>query len=173
MSATTRRELAIAAGLVVFGLAVVGQARQIPPGVSTDPLGPAAFPIALGCAIAICGALLGAATLAFRGRPALDTAVLADATPDDDSATAPTGPFSPARLIGAIAATAAYLAVFTRLGYLLSTPLYVAAIMRIHGGATSRSLLIAPVLVTAALYATFRFGLLIPVPDGILEPLLR
>jgi hypothetical protein len=173
VNATSRRELVIAAGLVVLGLTVAVQARQIPPGVSTDPLGPAAFPIALGWATAICGVLLGAATLVFRGQVSAGAAVLSDTTPDDDGTTAPAGTFSPARLIGAIVATGAYLAVFTRLGYLISTPLYVAAIMRIHGGATSRSLLVAPLLVTAAHYATFRFGLLIPVPDGILESLLR
>ncbi len=171
MNSTVRRELVIAAFLTVFGGAVVAQARQIPPGVTTDPLGPAAFPSALGWGIAICGLLLGAATLVFRGQ-AGRTAVLADATPDDE-ASAEGGPFSPARLIGAIVATAAYLAAFTPLGYLLATPLYVVVVMLIHGGAGKRALLLAPLLVTAALYATFRYGLLIPVPAGILEGIVR
>lgn len=172
MSSAVRRELAIAALLVAFGGAVVAQARQIPPGVTTDPLGPAAFPTALGWGIAICGLLLGGATLVFRGRSSGTTAVLADATPDDD-ASAEGGPFSPARLVAAIAATAVYLAAFTPLGYLLATPLYVVVIMLIHGGAGKRALLLAPLLVTAALYATFRYGLLIPVPAGILEGIVR
>jgi hypothetical protein len=171
MSAAARRELAIAAFLVTFGGTVVALARQIPQGVSTDPLGPAAFPTALGWGIAICGLLLAVATMAFRGQ-ALRGTVLADAHPDDD-ASADAGPFSPARLLGAVAATTAYLAVFTRLGYLIATPLYVAALMLIHGGAGKRTLLRAPLLVTAALYLTFRFVLRAPVPDGILEGVLR
>jgi hypothetical protein len=69
--------------------------------------------------------------------------------------------------------TAAYLAAFEPLGYLLATPPYVAAIMLIHGGAGRRALLMAPILTTVVLYATFRFGLLIPVPGGILEGVLR
>jgi len=171
MNSMVRRELVIAAFLTVFGGAVVVQARQIPPGVFTDPLGPAAFPTALGWGIAVCGLLLGAATLVFRGQ-ASRAGVLSDAGPDDD-ASGEGGPFSPARLIGAIAATAVYLAAFTPLGYLVATPLYVVVIMLIHGGAGKRALLLAPFLVTAALYATFRYGLLIPVPAGILEGILR
>jgi len=171
MNSTVRRELVIATFLIAFGGAVVAQARQIPPGVTTDPLGPAAFPTALGWGIVACGLLLGAATLVFRGQ-AGRAGVLADATPDDD-ASGEGGPFSPARLVGAIVATAAYLAAFTPLGYLLATPLYVVVIMLIHGGAGTRALLLAPFLVTAALYATFRYGLLIPVPAGILEGILR
>lgn len=171
MNAVVRRELVIAAFLVGFGGMVVALARRIPPGVSTDPLGPAAFPNALGWGIGLCGLLLGAAKLVFRGQAAR-VGVLSDAGPDDD-ASAEGGPFSPARLIGAIAATAAYLAVFTPLGYLVATPLYVLAIMLICGGAGRRALLIAPLAVTAALYASFRYGLLIPIPAGLLEGLLR
>jgi len=82
------------------------------------------------------------------------------------------GPFSPARLVGAIVATALYIAGFGTLGFLLSTPPYIVAILLIHGGASRRALVITPFLVTIALYAMFRFGLLIPVPDGPLEGLL-
>ena len=57
-------------------------------------------------------------------------------------------------------------------GYLLATPLYVVAILLLQPGARARAFVAAPVLVTLALYAAFRFGLLIPVPDGLLEPWL-
>jgi hypothetical protein len=164
-----RRELAIAAFLAAFGGVVVALARKIAPGVSTDPLGPAAFPLALGACIGLCGLLLGAATLIFSGQPA-PTGPLSDAEPDEAT---DVGPFSPLRLAAAVLATAAYLAAFEPLGYVIATPLYVMVIMLIHGGAGRHALLAAPVLVTAALYATFRFGLLIPVPGGILETFLR
>ena len=164
-----RTELAIAAFLVTFGVVVVVLARGIAPGVRTDPLGPAAFPTALGAGIGLCGFLLGIATLVFRGRPGR-AGPLSDADPDEATEG---GPFSPSRLVGAMVTTAAYLAAFEPLGYLLATPPYVAAIMLIHGGAGRRALLMAPILTTVALYATFRFGLLIPVPGGILEGVLR
>ncbi|HEU5321602.1 MAG TPA: tripartite tricarboxylate transporter TctB family protein, partial [Methylomirabilota bacterium] len=77
-----------------------------------------------------------------------------------------------ARLAAAFAVTAAYVAAFEPVGYLLATPPYVAAILLIHGGAPRRAGVVAPVLVTLALYAGFRFGLLVPVPDGVLERVL-
>ncbi len=166
-SARTRREFGVAAFLVIFGGAVLAVARGIPPGVPTDPLGPAAVPMTLAAGIMVCGILLGAGQLVFGAQPAR-MGPLSDAEPEE----AETGPFSPARLAGAVLATAAYLAGFESLGYLVATPLYVATIMLIHGGVARRSLLVAPLLTTVVLYATFRFGLLIPVPPGILEGLL-
>jgi hypothetical protein len=86
---------------------------------------------------------------------------------DDDASEG--GMLSPWRLAGAIVATAAYLIAFERLGYLLATPGYMLAILFLQPGIRPRALLAAPVLVAATLYAAFRFGLLIPVPDGLLE----
>lgn len=159
----TRRELAVAAFLVAFGAAVLALAWRIEPGVQTDPLGPRAFPLALGAGIALCGVLL--AGVEFLG-PGGGGGLLAGVEPDVETEA---GPFSHARFLGAIGATAAYVAVFGPLGYLVATPPYVVAIILIHGGALRRALLIAPLLVTLVLYVTFRFGLLIPVPEGILD----
>lgn len=164
-----RREFAVAAFLVLFGGAVLAAAGTIPPGVPTDPLGPRAFPLILGAGIVVCGLLLGAGRLLFGSQPAR-MGPLTDAEPgaEEDA-----GPFSASRLAGGGVATAAYLAAFEPLGYLLATPLYVGAIMLIHGRVGGRSLLLAPLLTTIALYSTFRFGLLIPVPLGVLEGILR
>ncbi len=161
-------ELVLAAFLIASGGLVVALAREITPGVLTDPLGPRFFPTALGAAILLCGLLLAAADLFFRGEPALP-APLSDAGPEGEE---DAGPFSLAHFVGAVAATALYVAAFEPLGYLLATPPYIAAILLIHGGAKKRSLLITPFVSTIALYVTFRFGLLIPVPDGPLEGLL-
>ena len=147
---------------------VIALSREILPGVQTDPLGPRFFPIALGAGIVLCGLLLAATELLFRGEsPVAGLLSDADAEGEKDA-----GPFSPARLVGAIAVTALYIAGFGTLGFLLATPPYIVAILLIHGGASRRALLIAPFVVTIALYATFHFGLLIPVPDGPLEGLL-
>ena len=162
------RELVLAAVLVAFGGAVVALSREITPGVLTDPLGPRFFPIALGAGILLCGLLLGAAEFLFRGEPSV-AGPLSDSGPEGEE---DAGPFSLARFLGAIAATALYVAAFELLGYLLTTPPYIAAILLIHGGTSKRALLIAPFLGTIVLYATFRFGLLIPVPDGPLGGLL-
>jgi putative tricarboxylic transport membrane protein len=162
------RELVLAAFLVVSGGVVVALSMEITPGVQTDPLGPRFFPIALGAGIALCGLLLAAVEILFRGEPSM-AGPLSDASPEGEE---DAGPFSPARFVGAIAATALYVAAFDALGYLLATPPYIAAILLIHGGTRTRALLITPFVVTIALYVTFRFGLLIPVPDGPLEGIL-
>jgi len=160
-----RRDLAVAAVLVLLGVTVIGLALRVELGVQTDALGPRAFPLALGAAIALCGLLLGVvATLGDRWTAS--AAVFVESADDDASE----GELrSPWRLVGAIVATAAYLVAFERLGYLLATPGYVVAILLLHQGSRGRAFLTAPVFVTVALYAAFRFGLLIPVPDGILE----
>ena len=163
-----RRDLVAALVLVALGLIVIGLGLGVEPGVQTDPLGPRTFPLALGAAIGVCGLLLAAATM-FGDRWTASAAMFVE-TADDDATEGQIG--SPWRLVGAIAATAAYLVAFERLGYLLATPGYVVAILLLHAGVRLRALLTAPVLVTVALYAAFRFGLLIPVPDGLLEPWL-
>jgi putative tricarboxylic transport membrane protein len=164
----SRRDLAVAAVLVLFGVAVIGLALRLDAGVQTDPLGPRAFPLALGAATALCGLLLGVVTL-LGDRWTASSAVFVEAA-DDDASEGEVG--SSWRLVAAVAATAAYLLLFERLGYLLATPGYVVAVLLLQPGVRARTFLTAPVLVTLALYAAFRFGLLIPVPDGVLEPWL-
>jgi putative tricarboxylic transport membrane protein len=161
-----RRELGVAGLLIGLAVAIVVLGLEIPPGVATDPLGPRVFPLALGGAIGLCGVLLAVTTLA-PGRFTTAMPVFVESAGDDDSASP--GTFSPGRLVAAIVLTALYVAAFEPLGYLLATPLYVAALALVHGGASRGGLLVAPVLLAAAFYAAFRFGLLIPVPDGILE----
>jgi len=162
------RDAGVAATLVLLGLAVVGLALRVEPGVQTDPLGPRVFPLALGAAIALCGLLLGVSAR-LGDRWTASTAMFVESADDDASE----GELSsPVRLVGAIAVTAVYLLAFERLGYLLATPGYVVGILLLQQGVRARAFLTAPVLVTLALYGAFRFGLLIPVPDGILEPWL-
>jgi len=161
----TRRDIAVAAVLVLLGLAVIGLGLRVEPGVQTDPLGPGAFPLGLGAAIAACGLLLGVVAV-LGDRWTASAAVLVESA-DDDATEG--GLLSPWRLVGAIVVTAAYIALFEPLGYLLATPGYLVAILLLHDGVRARALVTAPVLVTLALYAAFRFGLLIPVPDGVLE----
>jgi putative tricarboxylic transport membrane protein len=163
----SRREIAIAVFLAAFGGAVIVLSGEIQSGVQTDPLGPRVFPSALGAGIALCGLLLGIGAL-FRWQPQQSGLLLDGGGADEVEK----GPFSPARLLGAAAATAIYVAAFQPVGYLLATPLYVAAILLTHGRTPWRTLIIAPAVITTVLYLTFRFALRIPVPDGVLERLL-
>lgn len=159
-----RRDLAIAGALVGIGLVVIGLALRIDPGVQTDPLGPRMFPLAMGGAIGVCGLLL-AICATVPGRWTTPSPILAETSGEEEDP----GEFSPARLAAAVIFTGAYLAAFEPIGYLLATPPYVAAIVLLHGSARWRALVVPPLLLTVAFYAAFRFGLLIPVPDGLLE----
>ena len=163
----SRREIAIAVFLAVFGAVVIALGGKIEPGVYTDPLGPRVFPRALGVGIAFCGLLLGVGAI-FRWQPE-KAGLLSGAEGAEE---VERGPFSPTRLLGAVAATAIYVAAFEPVGYLITTPLYVVAILLIHGGATWRTLIVAPIVITIVLYLTFRFALRIPVPGGVIEGLL-
>jgi len=164
-----RKDVIAAAVLVAFGAFVVMIGLKIPLGVATDPLGPRTFPVALGAGIALCGVLLVVGMLLFRRAPAgAGPGLLADMDPEDEAA-ADAGPFSLTRLVGAVAVTAAYLAAFEPVGYLPSTWVYVLALMLLHGGARGRSLVTTPPIVTLVLYLTFKFGLKIPIPEGILD----
>ena len=165
-----RRDLAVAAVLVVLGIAVIGWDSRCEPGVQTDPLGPGAFPLALGAAIAVCGLLLGATALLGDRWTAVGRdvrRVRATTTPAREEpelrpggssvpSSRPRPTWSPSSASGYLLATAA--ATWWRSCSCTGRP--------------GARVLTAPVLVTVALYAAFRFGLLIPVPDGILEPWL-
>jgi putative tricarboxylic transport membrane protein len=160
----SRREIAIAIFLAAFGAIVIALSGKIESGVYTDPLGPRVFPYALGAGIALCGLLLGVAAL-FRWQTE-HAGFLSDAGETEEIAR---GPFSPARLVGAVGTTGLYVAAFEPVGYPISTPLYVVAILIIHGGIPWRTLVVAPLMITTVLYATFRFALRIPVPGGLFE----
>jgi putative tricarboxylic transport membrane protein len=163
----SRREIAIAVFLAAFGGIVIALSGKIESGVYTDPLGPRVVPYGLGVGIALCGLFLGMGAF-FRWQPK-QAGLLSDSGGAEE---VERGPFSPTRLVGAVAATAIYVAAFEPVGYLIATPLYVVAILLIHGGTPWRTLIVAPVVITTVLYIMFRFALRIPVPGGVLEGFL-
>jgi putative tricarboxylic transport membrane protein len=162
----SRREIAIAVFLAAFGGTVIALSGKIESGVHTDPLGPSVFPSVLGAGIVLCGLLLGVGAL-FRWQPKQSGLLSGGGGAEEVEK----GLFSPTRLLGAVAATAFYVAAFEPVGYLIATPLYVVAILLIHGGAPWRTLIVTPVVITSVLYLTFRFALRVPVPAGVLERL--
>lgn len=157
------REFVVAGGLIAFGLFVTALTMNtVASGVQTDPLGPLALPVALGAGMALCGLLL---LIGRFVRTAPRPILIAEGPGEDEDP----GPVSPARLIGAIVATAAYVAVLEPLGHVLATPLYVVSLLLIHGAVPRRARVVAPVVITAVLYAGFRLGLGVPLPGGVLE----
>src|SRR5688500_5272192 len=101
----SRREIAIAVFLAAFGVIVIALSGKIESGVYTETLGPRVFPYALGVGIALCGLLLGFAAL-FRWQTE-QAGFFSDAGETEEVAR---GPFSPARLLGAVGSTVLYVA---------------------------------------------------------------
>src|SRR5262245_17033377 len=103
----SRREIAIAVFLAVFGGAVIALSSKIESGVYTDSLGPRVFPYALGVGIMLCGLLLGVGAF-FRWQPER-AGLLSDSGGAEE---VERGPFSPTRLLAAVVSTAIYVAAF-------------------------------------------------------------
>jgi putative tricarboxylic transport membrane protein len=156
-----RVQRAVSAVLVCFGLSVLALAIQLPAATAADPVGPRGFPALLGLVVLACGVALGVAphVRSRGGVPEADTEAR--------------GALAPRPLFGAIALTAAYLAVLEPAGYLLATPLYLAGLLLVQGRVTPRAFVLTALGVPAVLYALFAVAMRVPLPPGPLEPLLR
>lgn len=129
---------------------------QIPTLEIGDPLGPKAFPRLLGI-----GMLITAAMLFMEiGR--------ARKTPPED-ASQPSGDRHHLMVVGAVVAgTAVYLAVFTLLGYVIATSIYLLALMAyFHPGKWTTNILTA-VLFCVLSYLMFTKLLGVTLPRGVL-----
>jgi putative tricarboxylic transport membrane protein len=145
---------AVALALIGLGLGVLVLAFQLPQATAADPVGPRGFPALLGLVVLACGVAL---------------AVLPQKAGDAE----PRGALAPRPLLGAIALTAAYLAVLEPAGYLLATPPYLAALLLVQGGVKPRAMILTALGVPAVLYVLFAVAMRVPLPPGPLEPLLR
>jgi putative tricarboxylic transport membrane protein len=151
----------IALVLVALGLGVLVLAFRLPAATAADPVGPRGFPALLGLVVLACGVALGAAPRA--GAP--------DGVTEEDAEGR--GRLAPRPLLGAIALTAAYLAVLEPVGYLLATPPYLAGLLWVQGRVAPRAFVLTVLGIPAVLYALFAVAMRVPLPTGPLEPFLR
>ena len=163
----TRIDLAVAALVAAFGFAVVAIALTIPDGLYRDAVGPRRVPIGVGILILLCGSVAAirrarrmAATRGWRAEQ--------DGTEDE-----PGHPASLVRALVVMALTAAYAASFQPIGYLISTPLYIAAAL--WAMRERRALKVATIAVvwTAVTYVLFAQVLGVRMPVGPLRTLFR
>jgi putative tricarboxylic transport membrane protein len=151
----------VALVLIGLGLGVLVLAFGLPAATTADPVGPRGFPALLGIVVLACGVALAVAPHVGSGGGA----------PREN--TEARGALAPRPLFGAIALTAAYLAMLEPAGYLLATPPYLAALLLVQGRVAPRAFVLTVLGVPAVLYVLFAVAMRVPLPSGPLEPLLR
>ncbi len=163
----TRIDLAVAALVAAFGLAVVLVALTIPDGLYRDAVGPRAVPIGVGVLILVCGAAVALRRLRALA-PTRGWRAEEEGTGDE-----PGHPASLGRALGVMALTAAYAAAFAPLGYLLATPAFVAGALWIMQ--ERRPLRVAAIAIvwTAVTWTLFAQVLHVRIPVGPLRTLFR
>lgn len=136
--------LVAAIGVVV---AVAGfTVRQV--AALSDPIGPGAFPGAVGCVLVVLG--LAAAIIAALGRNA-----------------EPTDIGQPAAVGVMVAALVLYLVLLQPAGFLLTTMAFLVVLFAYLGERRWWVLVLVAVLFTVAVFVAFRYGLNVALPKGV------
>jgi len=152
--------------LLGVAIAVIGQVT-LREDIKGDLLGPKAFPWILGTGMFIGG--LYVATRVLR-MPADRAAAALESEGDEDESGVPA---STVRCLTVMALTLIYGLLLTPLGYLVATPLYVAAGLYLLSVRSKIVLVLVPVLLTAFCYYLFAEVLTVPLPSGLLTEPLR
>jgi hypothetical protein len=146
-----RADLLIGIGLLAFAAFYFRQSYEITVGFASDRLGPAFFPRLLALTLAGCALTLIARSLRGRSDPA------------------PLPSIRTNLLLWTLGLTIAYVAALRPLGYLIATPLYLAALVWLLGYRSPVGLAGTAIGVTAALYLVFVQALKVLVPMGLLR----
>jgi putative tricarboxylic transport membrane protein len=162
-----RIDAAVALAFAAFGLFVVVEAAGIPQGMMRDPVGPRMAFYVCGGGIALGGLFLAARHLVAWRRGAGRWMA------DEGVADEPEVPASAGSAFLLVAACFGYALAFQPLGYLLATPLFIAAALAVLR--ERRWGLIATVAVgfTLVSYVTFAQALGVRVPVGPFTDLFR
>lgn len=164
------RRVDLAIGFVVIAFAIVvlvfsGHIR--PTGPVVDPIGPRGFPYFIGTMLLLSGAanVYGQLRRWEQGGP---TMVETDGEPDE-----PGVPASSLQALAVIAASFAYVLAMTRVGYLIATPVYVAAALWVMRLRSWRTLILTAAIYSIVTFLIFAVAMRVNLPLGPLGGLLR
>lgn len=166
--AVNRIELAV--GLIVFALAAVyyWMATQLPPGFIVDPVGPGYYPKLLASGVGILAVLM--IVLAFVRRQAPKTAPSDAPSVTASQASAPQPPWlGTFRTWAMVVLPAVYMLLIPYLGYMITTPLFVAAVMVVLGERRWRAIVTPAIGLMVALYILFILVLSVPLGRGVFD----
>lgn len=155
-----RIDLAVAAAFMALGLLIIFEASGIKPGMMRDPIGPRAAFYVSGGILAVGGLILIVRRLATWQLAAVNL-VQNEGTPDEEGY-----PASVARAFKLIGAALLYGLTFNLLGYLIATPLFIAAALVVLGQKKPLSIAVIAILFTVINYAIFAHVLGVRIPVG-------
>ena len=162
---TLASELIVSVLLIAFGAWIWFAAGRIHAPVVVDPLGPTFWPKILGAAIAVLATVETLRVLLKHSRSGIVAAAPAAEEGEDDSGE---GPFAPVRFFGTLVFLGLYLYGLKKLGYFVSTPLFVVGVLVTLGLRAWTNLIISAVTLALAWWLIFDLGLGVPLPKGIL-----
>lgn len=166
--AHNRTDLVLGAVLLAFGLVVALAAAQLKVGSTTDPLGPRGFPLLLGIGFVGAGIGLLVTTVVPSRAPADGVERLLQEEDDEQD----DGPANRPRLVLGAAGVLAYVLVLPYGGFLLTTAVFLAGMIRLQGGAAPRAFLAMVLGFPTAVWLLFAVILNVPLPSGVFDPLL-
>lgn len=163
-----RTDIALSLGILALsGLGWLAT-DALPTGLRLDPLGPAYFPRFVLISLAMLAtALLVRSIWAARRGPATPSST----TPTAGETEAAPSPISYPRMLGVLALSIGYVLLMDALGYLVSSVLYVAAVLVLLRVRRPLAIALCAVGLPAVLYALFGWLLGVPLPGGVLEAL--
>ena len=153
----------------------------LPAGLQLDPLGPSYFPRFVLIALAVLALALLVESVRALGRRPTDRAVDSlepAATPTareevmDEDAAWDVAPISYPRMLAVLALSVGYVVLMTDLGYLLSSVLYVVALLLLLRVRNRLAIALCAVGLPSVLFALFGWLLGVPLPGGLLEALV-
>lgn len=161
-------EIAGSLTIAAFGLAlvIVGE-LTLREDIKGDLLGPTAFPWLLGSSLFVGGAYV--AYRAWRSSAEKVEAALESEGDEDE----PGVPSSLVRASGIMGLSLLYTVVLNPIGYLIATPVFVAAGLYVLAMRSKIGIVAVSVLLTAFCYYVFAEVLSVPLPSGLLTEPLR
>lgn len=158
-----RYERSVAAVVAMLALGYIFLSTRLPLPAIVDPVGPRVFPILVGVGLLVSAGLLYLETLAAGGRAS--TPLVANTESDP----VPASRHGLAPVLIVLGLTLAYYLVFERLGYLVSTAIYLFVMLAVFNRGRRWLNLTIAVFGSVVLYLIFSTFLQVPLPPGLLS----
>jgi hypothetical protein len=160
-----RKDLAVAAAIAALGLAIVILGMQVSLGRIRDPVGSRTMPV-------LTGVLILAGGLFLAGRRLMRWRREGVIVPAEGSQDEPEVPASTLRSMSVWALCFGYVLLLSRLGFLILTPILLAALLWIMKVRSPLRLGLVTVGAVAAIYVLFDLAFGVRLPLGPLDPYL-